>query len=265
LGQRIVSAAILLPLLILAVWVGGIWFTIIVAGVAAVAALELVHISSAGGVRSGPSIAALPTVAVVIYAHYVPVSGSVAPVLAWLSTTAAIASMVWFLLAVPPGGPTGQVLLTLGVVALVGGTLLHAPLLREIDEGRQWVIYLLAVVFASDTGAFFVGRGLGRHKLAPGISPGKTWEGAAGGVAGGIAASVAAIGLQSGLEVSLVTAVGAGVGLSIVGQLGDLGESRIKRLAGAKDSGVLVPGHGGIMDRLDSVVWTLVVVYHFVS
>jgi phosphatidate cytidylyltransferase len=137
-------------------------------------------------------------------------------------------------------------------------------MLRELDDGRQWVMYLFAVTFASDTSAYLVGRGIGRLKLAPGISAGKTWEGAAGGVAGSIAASVAAIALLS-LDVSLFEAIGAGAALSIVGQLGDLGESRLKRLAGAKDSGVAVPGHGGVMDRLDSIVWNLVVVYHFVS
>ena len=89
-------------------------------------------------------------------------------------------------------------------------------------------------------------------------------RGPAGGVTGSIAASVTAIAILS-LDVSLLGAVGAGAGLSIVGQLGDLGESKLKRLAGAEDSGVAVPGHGGIMDRLDSIVWNLVVVYHFVS
>ena len=245
-------------------WAGGIWFTLTVATVAAVAALELVHISSVRDGRAGAAFAVIPIVAVVIYAHFVPVSGNFAPVLAWLSTAAAIASMLWFLVATPSAGPARSAVLTFAVVGLVGGTLLHAPMLREVDEGRGWVIYLLAVTFASDTSAYLVGGGVGRLKLAPGISPGKTWEGAIGGVAGGVAASVAAIGLLS-LDVSLVAAIGAGVGLSVVGQLGDLGESRLKRLAGAKDSGVAVPGHGGIMDRLDSIVWNLVVVYHFIS
>ena len=262
--RRIGSAAIGLPLLFLIVWAGAIWFALTVAAVAAVAAVELVHLSSDRSGRAGAAFAVLPIVAVVIYAHFVPLSGSFAPVLAWVSTAAAIASMFWFLAAAPSGGPAGSVLLTSAVVGLVGGTLLHAPMLRDIDEGRQWVIYLLAITFASDTSAYLVGRGVGRLKLAPRISPGKTWEGAVGGVAGGIAASVAAIGLLS-LDVSLVEAIGAGVGLSIIGQLGDLGESRLKRLAGAEDSGAAVPGHGGVMDRLDSIVWNLVVVYHFVS
>ena len=245
-------------------WAGGIWFTLTVSAIAAVAALELVQISSDRGVRPGAAFAVLPVVAVIIYADLVPVSGSVAPVLAWSATAAAMASMLWLLLAAPSGGQGWSALRALAVVGLVGGTLLHAPMLREFDEGRQWVTYLLAVTFASDTSSYIVGSGLGRLKLAPGISAGKTWEGAAGGVAGSVAASVAAIGLLS-LDVSLAVAIGAGVGLSIVGQLGDLGESRLKRLAGAKDSGVAVPGHGGIMDRLDSIVWNLVVVYHFVS
>ena len=263
-ARRTGTAAIGLPLLFLIVWAGGIWFTLSVAAAAAVAALELAHISSARGGRAGAPIAVLPIVAVIIYAHFVPVSGTFTPVLAWISTAAAIASMLWFLVAAPSGGLARSALFTAAIVGLVGGTLLHAPMLREVDEGREWVMYLLAVTFASDTSAYLVGRSVGRLKLAPGISPGKTWEGAAGGVAGSIAASVTAIAILS-LDVSLLGAVGAGAGLSIVGQLGDLGESKLKRLAGAEDSGVAVPGHGGIMDRLDSIVWNLVVVYHFVS
>ena len=263
-ARRIGSAAIGLPLLFAVVWAGGIWFTLTVAAAAAVAALELVHLSSARGGRSVAAFAVLPIVAVVIYAHYVPVSGSYVSVLAWLSTAAAFASMLWFLMAAPSGGAAGTVVLTIAVAALVGGTLLHAPMLREIDQGREWVIYLIAITFASDTSAYLVGRAVGRLKLAPRISPGKTWEGAIGGIAGGMAASAAAVALLS-LDVSLFEAIGAGAGLSIVGQLGDLGESKLKRLAGAKDSGVVVPGHGGILDRLDSIVWNLVVVYHFVS
>jgi phosphatidate cytidylyltransferase len=262
--RRLGTVAIGLPLLYLIVWVGGIWFTLAVAAAAAVAALELAYISSARGGRAGAAVAVLATVAVVIYAHFVPVTGGIAPVLAWLSTAAAIASMTWLLLAAPSGGRARSAVFTAAIVGLVGGTLLHAPMLREVDMGREWVLYLLAVTFASDTSAYLVGRSVGRLELAPGISPGKTWEGAAGGLAGGIAASVAAITLLS-LDVSMVAAIGAGAALSIVGQLGDLGESKLKRLAGAKDSGVAVPGHGGIMDRLDSIVWNLVVVYHFVS
>ena len=262
--SRIVTAAVGLPLLFLIVWAGGIWFTLTVAAVATVAALELVHISPARGGRVGATVTVLPVVAVVIYAHFVPVSGSFAPALASLSATAAVASMAWLLVAEPSGGPLRLAVFTAAIVGLVGGTLLHAPMLRELADGREWVMYLLAVAFVSDTSSYLVGGSLGRLKLAPGISPGKTWEGAAGGVGGGIAASVAATALLS-LDVSVIEAIGAGAGLSIVGQLGDLGESKLKRLAGAKDSGIAVPGHGGIMDRLDSVVWILVVVYHFVS
>ncbi|MDP6716188.1 MAG: CDP-archaeol synthase, partial [SAR202 cluster bacterium] len=104
----------------------------------------------------------------------------------------------------------------------------------------------------------------GRRKLAPSISPGKTWEGAIGGLVIGIVACVVATSLFS-LDVSIASAVALGTALGVTGQLGDLAESRLKRQADTKDSSSLVPGHGGVLDRLDSVVWTLVVVYHFVS
>ena len=93
------------------------------------------------------------------------------------------------------GGSAGSAIQTLATVGLVAGTLLHAPMLRGLEQGREWVIYLLAVTFATDTGALVTGLTIGRHKMAPSVSPGKTWEGAIGGfvVAVGIALAVGAL------------------------------------------------------------------------
>ncbi len=263
-ARRLASSAIGLPLLFIVVWAGGIWFTLTVAAIAAVAAWELVHISSDRGGRTASAFAVVSIAALVIYAHYVPAGGDEATALASISAAVAVASMAWFVRAAPSEGSAGSAVHTLATVGLLAGTLLHAPMLRGFEQGREWVIYLLAVTFATDTTAYTVGSAFGRVQLAPGISPGKTWEGAAGGLLGSIAASLAAVALLS-LDPSVLQAVGAGAGLGVVGQLGDLAESRLKRLAGAADSGVAVPGHGGVMDRLDSIVWNLVVVYHFVS
>ena len=133
--------------------------------------------------------------------------------------------------------------------------------LRGLDDGRNWVFLALATTFASDTTAFFVGRALGRHKLAPAISPGKTWEGA---IAGVIAAIIVSLFFTRLLPISYVQALTLGLLVSIFGQLGDLVESLLKRNMGVKDSGKLFPGHGGALDRLDSVVFASVVVYYYV-
>jgi phosphatidate cytidylyltransferase len=140
----------------------------------------------------------------------------------------------------------------------------HGPMLRGLEDGMLWIFVLSIVTFSTDTGAYIVGRLFGRRKLAPSISPSKTWEGAIGGLAFSIATSVIAVELLS-LDVSIIQSISLGAVLGATGQLGDLAESKLKRQAGTKDSSSLVPGHGGVLDRLDSIVWNLVVVYHFVS
>ena len=147
--------------------------------------------------------------------------------------------------------------------AYVGGLLFYAPLLRGLEQGLEWVALLLVITFATDTCAFFGGKALGRHRLAPSISPGKTVEGAGGGLAGAMGASALAA-WALGLDVATPAAVALGAAAGVAGQLGDLAESRMKRIAGVKDSGSLFPGHGGMLDRVDSIVFNLPVVYYFV-
>ena len=121
---------------------------------------------------------------------------------------------------------------------------------RGFARGPDMVLWMLLLVFAADIGAYFAGRRFGRHKLAPRVSPGKTWEGAAGGLAA--VALVAGMGaVHFGLPVLAGVALGCAVGIFSV--VGDLTESMFKRAAGLKDSGTVLPGHGGVLDRLDSV------------
>lgn len=126
-----------------------------------------------------------------------------------------------------------------------------------------WVMFALAINWAGDVAAYYVGRAIGKHKLAPLISPGKSWEGAAGSV---LAAVLFGLVFQrySGLSMPLPGIVGLSILANIAGQLGDLAESAMKRGAGLKDSGTLLPGHGGFLDRMDSSLFTLPVVYYVV-
>ena len=126
--------------------------------------------------------------------------------------------------------------------------------------GCWWLLLGILTVYAADTGAYAVGRLIGRHPMAPGISPGKSWEGAAGGMAGAVIAAVV-LGALLPIRLQIWQLAGIGVILGIVAPLGDLLESKIKRWAGVKDSGRLLPGHGGMLDRLDSLLPSLVVVY----
>jgi phosphatidate cytidylyltransferase len=126
-------------------------------------------------------------------------------------------------------------------------------LIRNLEQGLVWIFFLLAVVYAGDTGAYYTGRLLGRHPLAPGISPKKTREGSLGGLlANLVVAGVFQVTLLS--QVGWIHILGAALGIGVVSQMGDLVESMVKRKAGVKDSGILFPGHGGFLDRVDSLL-----------
>jgi phosphatidate cytidylyltransferase len=137
-----------------------------------------------------------------------------------------------------------------GVLALVPAWLALVRLRLALPHGAQWVLFALVLVWVADIGAFFFGRRFGRIRLAPEVSPGKTWEGVLGGIAVSVLVAIAGslwfkVSLAAFLPLCL-----AAVGFSIVG---DLTESLLKRFAGMKDSGSVFPGHGGVMDRIDSL------------
>jgi CDP-diglyceride synthetase len=138
----------------------------------------------------------------------------------------------------------------------------YLVLLRDLDSGENWVLLAVLSTWGADTCAYAIGKLIGRHKMAPGISPGKTWEGTAGGLGGGLAV-VVALNWPLDLPVSTGQAVLLGLTLPAVAVLADLGESKLKRGAGVKDTSALVPGHGGFLDRLDSLLFTVPLVYYF--
>ena len=142
-------------------------------------------------------------------------------------------------------------------VAIAVGIL---PFIVSLPGGRELLTFCILVVFASDSGAYFVGRRLGSRKLAPSISPGKTWEGLIGGVISAILVAWLLNELLA-LEFSIARILSIGLSIAVIGVIGDLGESLIKRLAGVKDSGVIVPGHGGILDRLDALAPNFMLIY----
>jgi phosphatidate cytidylyltransferase len=160
-------------------------------------------------------------------------------------------------------------------VASFGGAVLglvHVPLLlvtlpllhRDFPFGRLWVIVAVAVTFVSDTAAYFVGKPFGRHKLAPLVSPGKSIEGGVGGLLGALAFMLLARATFFPSLTPLDVAVGSAAG-GVVGPIGDLVESLLKRAAGAKDSGSLIPGHGGVLDRVDAMLFVSAVLYVHVA
>jgi phosphatidate cytidylyltransferase len=177
-----------------------------------------------------------------------------------LLTSAIVLPLIWLLGRKKREGAFLSWAWTLAGILYIGWLLSYLVALR-LDYGRNLVFLALATNFGSDTTAFFVGRALGRHKLAPNISPGKTREGTIAGVFGAIIISLLFTML---IPISYWQAIILGLLVSVFGQLGDLAESLLKRNMKVKDSGGLFPGHGGALDRIDSVVFASVVVYYYV-
>lgn len=173
--------------------------------------------------------------------------------------------------AAPDKAVAGSGALFLGIVYIFGAwktaILLHdieTPPLAHLTAGRHWLMFGLAVNWFGDTGAYYVGRRFGKRKLAPAISPGKTWEGAIASLFTGVLFGMIYLPLAI-TGTSLLKAGAIALVANVAGQVGDLAESAMKRSAGVKDSGTLLPGHGGMLDRVDSTLFTLPVLYMVVG
>ncbi|HKC65156.1 MAG TPA: phosphatidate cytidylyltransferase [Pyrinomonadaceae bacterium] len=156
----------------------------------------------------------------------------------------------------------GATLLGVMYVAFLGGHLVAVRTGFEQQRAAHLLSLFFLVIMGSDTGAYYTGRAIGRHKLAPKISPGKTWEGAMGGMAASLLMAVVAH-YWFFQELPLKFALPLAAVMNVLGVLGDLTESALKRGAGAKDAAQILPGHGGLLDRLDSLLFNAPVIYYF--
>lgn len=252
---RILTAAVGLPVLIAVVWAGGYWLTGLIVIIAALASWELCRIAGAWGQAPLTIPAIVLTAGYAASGHFVAWTDHAAT-LAVLAGSIAIGAAIVMLLALQRvRGAYASMLTTVCIVLFIGGALFIATLIGGASDGRSWILFILAVTFATDTGAYLFGKAFGSRKLAPSISPGKTWEGAIGGLVGAISAG-AIFGWAVGPEAPWILLAPI---LGITGQLGDLYESKLKRMAGFDDSGTIVPGHGGVLDRLDSIIFNLIV------
>jgi phosphatidate cytidylyltransferase len=290
LGLRVVSGAVLLALVLAAIWLRGPLLALLVTLAAILAAHEFYTVVrragympwySAGiglslllalrGYLGGDLLTGVaylgPGVAVeIMIVALVLLLGLVRQGAGWMRAPVMMGRPVQPLASRSPYLAWPDLGLTLAGAIYTGGLLGYAPLLAGVPEGpggaggTTWLLIVLLGTAACDTGAYFVGSTLGRHKLIPHISPGKTWEGLAGGVLGAV---VAAVALSGPLRLDVWQAVVLGLMVCAAAVSGDLCESLLKRAAGVKDSGTLIPGHGGILDRVDSYLFVLPAVFWF--
>jgi phosphatidate cytidylyltransferase len=270
LRTRLLTAVIGLPLLIVIVWFGEPWFTLLIVLWGALAAREFYSLVSSARIPTFTNFGLVFAV-LIILSRNPHLLQLLQPYLnaylltSFLLASAAILPLLWLLIRVSKDSLFSRWAWTVAGILYTGWLLSHLVALRGFEDGRNWVFFALFVNFASDTSAYFIGRAWGRHHLAPRISPGKTWEGSIGAVAGAILVGLFFL-LPTPLRLDLGwgLAVLLSVLVSIFGQLGDLLESWFKRQMGVKDSGRLIPGHGGVLDRMDSTVFAGAVVYYFV-
>ncbi|MGA2216604.1 MAG: phosphatidate cytidylyltransferase [Terracidiphilus sp.] len=275
---RILTAAVLIPLVLALVFLAPIWvLTLVSALVAALAGWEYLGLAQKCG--ANPS-----RIAVLVAIFGLFTARLFADNFEWLRQSEAVFGILALALVVvctfrsPVERMLADASSAIFGLLYVGFTLTAVPLLREESNGPSLLVFLMCVVWAGDISALYVGRAWGRHKMAPNLSPNKTWEGAIGSVAGSLVAAGGLWSLAAWLETLnsarlsypddvwywLVLAVA----VNAAAQVGDLAESALKRSAGVKDSGVLVPGHGGVLDRIDAlllaapVLWYAQLIHH---
>lgn len=255
--KRTISALIGAPLLLGFAYLGGPYTAFLVAGLCLLALREFLGLEKLAGVPVWYGLGLTGALIWLVNLFWGHTEWLPAIVVLWLLVYLGRAGLGY------PAVTAGQagVNFLAWVYAIV--LLSHLYLLRLLDGGEKWLFFTFFVVWANDTGAYLVGRAWGRHPLAPKVSPHKTVEGAIGGLVFSMLTGLASwrwIGHFDWfffLALSLLAAV--------AGQVGDLFESALKREAGIKDSGKLIPGHGGILDRFDSLIFALPIVYYVVQ
>lgn len=266
LAKRLLVTIILLPVGLAIIWLGGVAYTITIALILCLAAWEYSRLFRAVGLQ--PASVLLISGVLLLTIGRAWNGFESAP---WMLSLLTLAAMGYHLLAYERGQeqPGTNFAVTLAGIFYLGWIGAYLISLRSLPQGVWWFLLVLPSVWIADSGAYMIGRSLGRHKLCPRLSPKKTWEGYIAGIITGTlgAALLASLWrISAGPETAITTGNGALLGLilSVTTTLGDLGESMIKRQAGIKDSSHLIPGHGGVFDRIDSWLWAGVIGYYVI-
>jgi phosphatidate cytidylyltransferase len=282
LAQRTGAAAVGVPVALAILYAGGWIMAAALALIAAVGAAEIFRIASRTGSRPLMVPGVIGAALFVLVGGFNPAFGATAPWL-WVVTIALLlvtaAAAIW--LRGVGGHPLASIAATVSGAIFVGGTLIHGLLLRHLLDtgivpgvegrwaGTALVGFAIGLTWLNDTGAYFVGSAFGRHKLIPAVSPGKTVEGSLAGLASAVIAGALyaafILGDLVGLPLGLWEGALGGLLIAIVAQVGDLAESLLKREAGVKDSGRIIPGHGGILDRFAALFFALPIGFWYLA
>ena len=270
LRDRVRSAAILVPPLLIALWLGGLWIPLVVGLAVAIGAVEAFRLLTAAGHPSMPTFGVVLAVVVALGDSLKQLPGGSGLVLAALAIvlvgTGSLSrqdpreGLIVFAVTVFGALYVGL----LGFVArlaVTGAPVVSSAALGWLGPERAWILVVLLCVWAYDTAAYFTGRRLGRHPFMHHISPSKTLEGVGGGA---VAAAIVGALVVGALGRPVLAGLVLGLLLAFAAQAGDLAESMLKRAAGAKESGTLIPGHGGMLDRVDSFLFAAPVAYFYV-
>jgi len=269
---RTVVTAFLIPITFVVIWAGGWWLTALITACAVLGGWELANLVTTNKQKPIQYICSIWTGALVVSVNLylldigfiitiLPVLVSIPFVLipfAFLGNWAIKANLARKLSRASIAITKYSV-----VTLIIGGLLSFALLLNDLQGGRDWIYSIIILVAATDVASYIFGSLFGKRKLVPKISPSKTWEGGIAGLTFAIIASVALYYLFD-LHANLGKSVGFGVVIYFSALFGDLLESSLKRIVGVKDSGSLIPGHGGILDRMDSILLSLFVGHFFV-
>jgi len=264
LKHRVITAAVGVPLIILAIWFGDPWpwFTLLIAAAALAGTYEFYHMANFDRREPLLYLGLLLALAFVLSPHYR--SPDILPI---VITATMLISLICLLCRPSREEAFHNWAWTIVGALYVGWMLSYWLSLRGLEDGRNWVCLAMLTTFANDTGAFFIGRAMGKHRLAPAISASKTWEGALGGLICAILGAMViatVLNLISPFTFRYWQIILLGFLVGLFAQLGDLVESLLKRNMGVKESGNLLPGHGGILDRFDSLIFVGAVVYYYV-
>jgi phosphatidate cytidylyltransferase len=258
LRQRLLTSIIGIPILVLAVVFGNPWFAIAISIIAVLSGYEFYRITRELSFKPIIYFGLFIILLLVLSPFYhAPVTQP------FIIGITIIISLIWLILRRNHATSFSDWAWTIAGIMYIGWMLSYWTALSTLNNSVSWIIWAIAMVMVCDAAAFFTGRALGKHPLAPLISPKKTWEGAGGGILGSILASIA-FGIICSLPVPFWHLIVAAIVVSIVSQFGDLAESLLKRTAHVKDSGKLLPGHGGMLDRIDSYILIGAIAYYYV-